>query len=102
METLWEYFDELVDAITDPDALAEETCIVGLIHPESKGILKSLPVDAKTKTRSLLQSIEGRIKNQPVYFNIFLAVLKKLPGLANLGATLQRTYGIILAIACLL
>ena len=82
-----------MDAITDPDALAEETCIVGLIHPESKGILKSLPIDAKTKTRSLLQSIEGKIKDQPVCFNFFLAVLKKQPGLANLGATLQKIYG---------
>ena len=63
-------------------------------------MLQSLPVDAKTKARSLLQSIEGKIKDQPVYCQVFLAVLKKQPGpLANLGATLQRIYGIILAIA---
>ena len=61
-------------------------------------MLQSFPADAKTKARSLLQSIEGKIKDQPICFNLFLAVLKKLPGLANLGATLQKTYG-ILAIA---
>jgi hypothetical protein len=88
-----------VDAITDPDALTEETCEVGLIHRESKQILQSLPVDSKTKARSLLQLIEGKIKDQPVCFHLFLAVLKKLPGLTNLGATLQKTYGITLAIA---
>ena len=88
-----------MDAITDPDALAEAACEVGLIHPESKEILKSLPVDAKTKTHSLLQSIEGKIKAQPIYCQVFLAVLKKLSGLANLGAILQRTYGIIFNIA---
>ena len=63
-------------------------------------MLKSFPVDAKTKTRSLLQSIEGKIKDQPVCFHVFLAVLKKLPGLAaNLGATLQKIYGITSVIA---
>ena len=56
-------------------------------------MLKSFPADAKTKARSLLQSIEGKIKDQPVCFNVFLAVLKKLPGLANLGGTLQKIYG---------
>ena len=92
-----------MDAITDPDALAEKACEVELIHPESKRMLKSFPADAKTKARSLLQSIEGKINDQPVCFNLFLAVLKKQPGpLANLGATLQKIYGIILAFACLL
>ena len=91
-----------MDAITDPDTLADEVCEVGLIHPECRRTLQSFPVDSKTKARSLLQSIEGKIKAQPGYCQVFLAVLKKLPGLANLGATLQRTYGIILAIACLL
>ena len=55
----------------------------------------SLPVDIKTKTGSLLQSIEGKIKGQPVYFQYFLALLKKLPGLADLGIILQKTYGMI-------
>jgi hypothetical protein len=86
----------LVDAITDPDVLAEESCTIGLIHPESKRMLQSFPVDAKTKARCLLQSIEGKLKDQPIYFHLFLAVLKKLPGLANLGTTLQKTYGITL------
>ena len=62
-------------------------------------MLKSFPADAKTKARSLLQSIEGKINDQPVCFNLFLAVLKKQPGLTNLGATLQKTYGIILEFA---
>ena len=83
----------MVDAITDPDAVAEETCKVGLIHPESKKILQSLPVDTKTKARSLLQSIEGKIEGQPVLFHHFLALLKNLPGLADLGIVLQKTYG---------
>ena len=88
-----------MDAITDPDALAEEACEVGLIHPDCKQMLHLFPADAKTKTRSLLQSIEGKIKDQPVCFHVFLAVLKKLPGLANLGATLQKIYGITSVIA---
>ena len=81
-------------AITDPDALAEEACKVGLIHPESKRILQSFPADAKTaEARSLLQSVEGKIKDQPVYFQYFLALLKKLPGLTSLGIIIQKTYG---------
>ena len=56
-------------------------------------MLHLFPADAKTKARSLLQSIEGKIKDQPVCSHAFLAVLKKLPGLANLGATLQKIYG---------
>ena len=83
----------MVGAITDPDAVAEEACKVGLIHPESKKILQSLPVDTKTKARSLLQSIEGKIEGQPLLFHHFLALLKKLPGLADLGIILQKTYG---------
>jgi hypothetical protein len=65
-------------------------------------MLQSFPADAKTKARSLLQSIEGKMKHQPVYCQVFLALLKKLPGLANLGTTLQKTYGIILVIVWLL
>jgi hypothetical protein len=61
-------------------------------------MLQSLPVDAKTKARSLLQSIEGKITDQPNCFHLFLALLKKLPGLTNLGTTLQKTYGITLVI----
>ena len=83
----------MVDAITDPDAVAEEACRVGLIHPKSKWILHSLPADAKTKARSLLQSIKGKIEGQPFCFHHFLALLKKLPGLADLGIILQKTYG---------
>ena len=83
----------MIDAITDPDSLAEEACKVDLIHPESKKILQSLPVDAKTKARSLLQTIEGKINGQPVLFHHFLALLKKLPGLAELRISLQDTYG---------
>ena len=86
----------MVDAITDPDALAEEACKVDLIHPESKRILQSLPIDTKTKSRSLLQSIEGKIKNEAVLFHHFLALLKKLPRLTNLGIILQRTYSIVI------
>ena len=83
-----------MDAITDPDGLAEETCKIGLIHPESKRMLQSFPVNAKTKAHSLLQSIEGKVKDQPVYFHHFLALLRKLPGLTNLGTALQKSYGI--------
>ena len=85
----------MVDAITDPDALAEEACRVGLIHPEVKAVLLSFPADSKAKACSLLQSIERKINGQPLYFHHFLALLKKLPGLVNLGIihVLQKTYG---------
>ena len=83
----------MVDAITDPDALAEEACRVDLIHPEVKAVLLSFPADSKAKARSLLQSIEGKVQGQPLYFHHFLALLKKLPGLVNLGIILQKTYG---------
>jgi hypothetical protein len=94
-----EHFEQLVNAITDPDTLAEEAGTVGLIPPESKRMLQSLPVhDAKMKACHLLWSIQGRIISKPICFHLFLAVLKKLPGLANLGTTLQKTYGITLVI----
>ena len=83
----------VVDSVTDPDALAEEACRVDLIHPETKDMMMSFPVDAKTKARSLLQSIEGKIKGQPHLFHHLLIVLKKLPELNHLGVTLQHTYG---------
>ena len=83
----------MVDAITDPGALAEEACKVGLVHPESKWRIQFLPFDAKTKAQSLLQSIVGKIEGQPVYFHHLLALLKKLPGLADLGIILQKSYG---------
>ena len=70
-----------MDAITDPDTVAEKACEVGLIHPECKRTLQSYRVDAKTKARFLLLSIEGKIEDQPVYCQGFLALLKKLPGL---------------------
>ena len=95
MAILWEHHDRIIDAITDPDGLAEEACKLDLIHPDAKRMLQSFPADPKTKARSLLQSIEGKIKEQPVYFHHFLALLKKLPGLANLGVILQKTYGIV-------
>ena len=88
-----DHFEQLVDAITDPDALAEEACTVGLLHPESKGMLQSFPADAKTKAHSLLLSIEGKIKDQPHLFHHFLALLRKLPGLADLRSLIQDTYG---------
>jgi hypothetical protein len=61
-------------------------------------MLQSFPADAKTKARSVLQSIEENIRDQSDFFN-FVAVLKRLPGLANLGTTLQESYGIISVIA---
>ena len=93
----------MIDAITDPDALAEEACKVDLIHPEVKDVLQSFPTNTKAKARSLLQSIEGKIKGQPHLFHHFLALLKKVPGLAELGISLQKIYGkdIIILLYCL-
>ena len=98
MAILWEHRDRIIDAITDPDALAEEACKIDLMHPETKDMLVSFPADIKTKASSLLQSIEVKIKGQPILFHHFLALLKKLSGLTNLGVILQKTYGIIILI----
>ena len=83
----------MVDTISDPDCLADESSKIGLVHPETKDMLMSMPVDSRTKSRSLLQSIEGKIKSQPHLFHHFLALLKKLPGLTDLGVLLRKTYG---------
>ena len=83
----------MINSVTDPDALAEEACRVGLLHSDVKDMMLSLPVDAKTKARSLLQSIEGKVKGQPNLFHRLLAVLRNLPELTDLANLLQKTYG---------
>ena len=94
MATLSERHDEIVDAIADPDGLADEACKAGLFPPEFKQELLSLPYDTKTRTLSLVWSIRDKVECDPLFFHHFVGLLKKLPGLASLGITLQRTYGI--------
>ena len=76
-------------------------CKVGLIDPDS---IQLLPSDAKTKARSLLQSIGVKVQGEPVYFHHFLALIKKLPGhgvrVANLGVILQKAYGMTIVAFC--
>ena len=83
----------MINSVTDPDALAEEACRVGLVDPDIKDMLVLSSAGAKTKARSLLQSIEGKIKGQPNLFHRLLAVLRNLPELTDLANILQMTYG---------
>ena len=80
LSILWEHNDSLVNYISAHlDAFTQETCRVGIISPEVKEVILPLPVDTKTKARSLLQSIEARIKGQPTVFHRLLSVLRNLP-----------------------
>ena len=76
---LWEHNDSLINCISAHlDSFAEEACRVGIVSPEVKDVILPLPLDTKTKARSLLQSIEERIKGQPTVFHQLLSVLQNL------------------------
>ena len=82
----------MVESIKDPDALAEAACGVGLVSADMKDIIIGFS-DAQAKTRSLLQMIEGKVKNDSIHFHQFVAMLMNLPGLNQLASRLQASYG---------
>ena len=96
LRILWEHNDSIINCISAHlDSFAEEACRVGIVNPEVKDVLLPLPLDIKAKARSLLQSIEGKIKGQPTVFHRLLSVLRNMPiPVVNAVATdLQNKYG---------
>ena len=90
----WENFDLMVSSIKDPDALAEEACKLELVGREARDVfINSCFGTVENKCRSLLQSIEGKVKGQRLYFHQFLTALRCLPDLSQLAAVLQSSYG---------
>lgn len=81
-----------MESIKDPDALAEAACCVGLVNRDAVTLLHGWSGDAKAKTRSLLQIIEGKVKDQRHHFLEFLTVLRSLR-LTGLVSRLQLSYG---------
>ena len=83
-----------MESIKDPDALAEAACSVGLVNQDILIVLRGggWSGDAKAKTRSLLQIIEGKVKDQCHHFHQFLTVLRSLH-LTELVSRLQLSYG---------
>ena len=91
---MWEHTELIVESIKDPDALAEAACSAGLVNQDILIVLRGcgLSGDAKAKTRSLLQIIEGKVKDQCHHFLEFLTVLRSLH-LSELVSQLQNSYG---------
>ena len=91
---MWEHTELIVESIKDPDPLAEAACCVGLVNQDALVLLRGcgLSGDAKAKTRSLLQIIEGKVKDQRHHFLEFLTVLRSLR-LTGLVSRLQLSYG---------
>ena len=85
----------MVSSIKDPDALAEGVCRVNIISLDAKDdiIKDNYFGNVKAKTRSLLQSIEGKVKGQPSCFHRFLTALRSSPDLSQLASILQGSYG---------
>ena len=85
----------MVSSIKDPDALAEGVCRVNIISLDTKDdiIKDNYFGNVKAKTRSLLQSIEGKVKGQLSCFHCFLTVLRSIPDLSQLASVLQGSYG---------
>ena len=92
LATLWEHTELMVQSIKDPDALAEAACSVGLVNQDALILLRCWSGDAQSKTRSLLQIIEGKVKDQCHHFHQFLTVLRSLR-LTKLMSRLQNAYG---------
>ena len=95
LDTWWEHYDLMVSSIKDPDALAEGVCRVNIISLDTKDdiIKDDYFGNVKAKTRSLLQSIEGKVKGQPNCFHRFLTALRSSPDLSQLASVLQGSYG---------
>ena len=96
LKILWEHNELLVDCISkELECFVDEACKVGLIHPEVRQMLLSLSADTNEKARSLLMTIEGKLKKQPLYFHHLLAVLTNLPQseMNAVATTLQKKYG---------
>ena len=91
---MWEHTELIAESIKDPDALAEAACSAGLVNQDILIVLRGcgLSGDAKAKTRSLLQIIEGKVKDQRHHFLEFLTVLRSLR-LSELVSQLQNSYG---------
>ena len=82
LEILWEHNDSLISCISaNLESFAEEASNerAGLISPEVKETILSFPADAKARARSLLMSVEKKIKGQPNYFHRLLSLLRGLP-----------------------
>lgn len=92
LATLWEHNELMVQSIKDPDALAEAACSVGLLNQDALMLLRGWSGDAQAKSRSLLQIIEGKVKDQFHLFHQFLTVLRSLR-LYELVSRLQHSYG---------
>ena len=80
----------MVESIKDPDALAEAACRASLVSADMKDMIIGFS-DAQAKTRSLLQMIEGKVKNDCNLLHKFLTVLGSLR-LAKLVSRLQDSY----------
>jgi hypothetical protein len=80
----------MVESIKDPDALAEAACRANLISADMKDMIVVFH-DSQAKTRSLLQIIEGKVKNDCNLFHKFLTVLRILH-LTELVSRLQDSY----------
>ena len=81
----------MVESIKDPDALAEAACKADLISKDVIVVYGCFH-DAQAKTRSLLQIIEGKVKNDCNLFHKFLTMLGSLR-LTELVSRLQDSYG---------
>ena len=87
----------MVTSIRDPDALAEAACRANLVSPNVI-VRYGCFSDVQGKTRLLLQIIKGKVKDHPLSFHQFLAVLWSLSGLTQLASCLQASYGNVLVI----
>ena len=91
---MWEHTELIAESIKDPDALAEAACSAGLVNQDILIVLRGggWSGDAKAKIRSLLQIIEGKVKDQCHHFHQLLTVLRSLR-LTELVSRLQISYG---------
>jgi hypothetical protein len=80
----------MVESIKDPDAVAEAACRADLVSTDMKDMIVGFS-DPQAKTRSLLQMIEGKVKNDCNLFHKFLAALRSLR-LTELVSRLQNSY----------
>ena len=80
-------------SIKDPDALAAAACTADLMNSQDAlSLLRGWSGDTQAKTHSLLQIIEGKVKNDCNHFHKFLSVLGSLH-LTEVVSRLQNSYG---------
>ena len=91
------HFDEMVSAIQDPDRLAEDAAIAGLILRPVKDSLISAVLPAHDKASTVLLTIEEQIRERPQLLHTrVIPVLRTQPGLGRVVSGLQASYGELL------